>query len=72
MIGEINADPAFKKKMLEGGFAMLDIDAAGRSFRDPLVIAGPAVTGHQKARSTGQVSGESGIAGEEDDAGLYW
>ena len=29
MIGEINKDPAFQKKMLEGGFAMLDVDAAG-------------------------------------------
>lgn len=29
MIGEINADPEFQKKMLDGGFAMLDIDAAG-------------------------------------------
>jgi len=29
MVGEINKDPAFKKKMLEGGFALLDIDAAG-------------------------------------------
>lgn len=25
MIGEINADPAFQKKMLDGGFAMLDV-----------------------------------------------
>ncbi|MFK7963518.1 MAG: tripartite tricarboxylate transporter substrate binding protein [Burkholderiaceae bacterium] len=25
MIGDINADPAFQKKMLEGGFAMLDV-----------------------------------------------
>ena len=29
MIGEINADDAFKQKMLDSGFAMLDIDAAG-------------------------------------------
>jgi tripartite-type tricarboxylate transporter receptor subunit TctC len=29
MIGEINRDPAFVKKMLAGGFAMLDVDAAG-------------------------------------------
>ena len=29
MIGEINKDPAFQKKMLEGGFAMLDVDAEG-------------------------------------------
>ena len=29
MIGEINKDPAFQKKMLEGGFAMLDVDASG-------------------------------------------
>lgn len=29
MIGEINNDPAFVKKMLDGGFAMLDVDAAG-------------------------------------------
>jgi hypothetical protein len=29
MIGEINKDPAFIKKMLDGGFAMLDVDAAG-------------------------------------------
>ncbi len=29
MVGEINKDPEFKKKMLAGGFAMLDIDAAG-------------------------------------------
>ncbi len=28
MIGEINNDPAFIKKMLDGGFAMLDVDAA--------------------------------------------
>jgi tripartite-type tricarboxylate transporter receptor subunit TctC len=28
MIGEINADPAFRQKMLDGGFAMLDISAA--------------------------------------------
>ena len=27
MIGEINADPAFRQKMLDGGFAMLDVDA---------------------------------------------
>lgn len=27
MIGEINSDPAFQKKMLEGGFAMLDVGA---------------------------------------------
>ena len=29
MIGEINKDEAFRKKMLDGGFALLDIDAAG-------------------------------------------
>ena len=29
MIGEINNDPAFIKKMIDGGFAMLDVDAAG-------------------------------------------
>jgi len=29
MIGAINKDPAFQKKMLDGGFAMLDVDAAG-------------------------------------------
>ncbi len=29
MIGEINNDPAFRKQMLDGGFAMLDIDADG-------------------------------------------
>ena len=29
MIGKINKDPAFIKKMLDGGFAMLDVDAAG-------------------------------------------
>ena len=28
MIGEINADPAFRQKMLDGGFAMLDISPA--------------------------------------------
>lgn len=28
MISEINADPAFRQKMLDGGFAMLDIDKA--------------------------------------------
>ena len=27
MIGDINADPIFRKKMQDGGFAMLDIDA---------------------------------------------
>ena len=27
MISEINADPAFQQKMLDGGFAMLDVDA---------------------------------------------
>ncbi|WP_299867380.1 tripartite tricarboxylate transporter substrate binding protein [uncultured Hoeflea sp.] len=27
--GEINADEAFRKQMLDGGFALLDIDAAG-------------------------------------------
>lgn len=27
-IGEINADPAFRKKMINGGFALLDIDAS--------------------------------------------
>jgi tripartite-type tricarboxylate transporter receptor subunit TctC len=29
MIGEINADPAFRQKMLEGGFALLDVGADG-------------------------------------------
>lgn len=29
MIGEINKDPAFQKKMIDGGFALLDVDAAG-------------------------------------------
>lgn len=29
MISDINADPAFRQKMLDGGFAMLDIDKAG-------------------------------------------
>ena len=29
MIGEINSDPAFQKKMLDGGFAMLDVGADG-------------------------------------------
>lgn len=29
MIGEINKDPAFRQKMLDGGFALLDVDAAG-------------------------------------------
>lgn len=29
MIGEINADPAFRQQMLDGGFALLDIDADG-------------------------------------------
>ena len=29
MIGEINNDPAFRKQMLDGGFAMLDVDADG-------------------------------------------
>ena len=29
MIGQINADDAFRQKMLDSGFAMLDIDAAG-------------------------------------------
>ena len=28
MIGEINADPAFRQKMLDGGFALLDVSAA--------------------------------------------
>jgi len=28
-IAEINTDPAFQKKMLDGGFAMLDVDSAG-------------------------------------------
>lgn len=27
MIGEINADPAFRQKMLDGGFALLDVNA---------------------------------------------
>lgn len=29
MIGEINQDPEFRQKMLDGGFALLDINAAG-------------------------------------------
>ena len=29
MIGEINSDPEFVKKMLDSGFAMLDVDAQG-------------------------------------------
>ncbi len=29
MIGEINNDPAFRQQMLDGGFAMLDVDADG-------------------------------------------
>ncbi len=29
MIGEINNDPAFRQQMLDGGFAMLDVDAEG-------------------------------------------
>ena len=29
MIGDINADPAFRQKMLDGGFAMLDVNAEG-------------------------------------------
>ena len=29
MISEINQDPAFRQKMLDGGFAMLDVDLAG-------------------------------------------
>lgn len=29
MIGEINADPEFQQKMLDNGFALLDVDAAG-------------------------------------------
>lgn len=29
MIGKINANADFRKKMLDGGFAMLDVDAAG-------------------------------------------
>lgn len=29
MIGEINNDPAFRQQMLDGGFALLDVDAAG-------------------------------------------
>lgn len=29
MIGKINADPAFQKKMLDGGFALLDVNAEG-------------------------------------------
>lgn len=29
MIGEINNDPAFRQKMLDGGFALLDVDSAG-------------------------------------------
>jgi len=31
MIGEINTDEAFQQKMLDSGFAMLDVDAAGMS-----------------------------------------
>lgn len=27
MISEVNTDPAFRQKMLDGGFAMLDSDA---------------------------------------------
>ena len=30
MIGEINADDEFRQKMLDGGFAMLDVDARRR------------------------------------------
>lgn len=38
MIGEINTDPMFQKKMLEGGFAMLDIDHANmKAFMDARV-----------------------------------
>ncbi|PLS21518.1 tripartite tricarboxylate transporter substrate binding protein [Neptunicoccus cionae] len=29
MIGEVNADEAFRQKMLDAGFALLDVDAAG-------------------------------------------
>ncbi len=29
MIGQINSDERFRQKMLDGGFAMLDVDAAG-------------------------------------------
>lgn len=29
MIAEINNDPAFQQKMLDGGFALLDVDSAG-------------------------------------------
>ena len=29
MIGEINSDPVFRQQMLDGGFAMLDVDADG-------------------------------------------
>ncbi len=29
MIGQINADEGFRQQMLDGGFAMLDVDAAG-------------------------------------------
>ena len=29
MIGEINNDPDFRQQMLDGGFAMLDVDADG-------------------------------------------
>lgn len=29
MIGKVNQDPAFRQKMLDGGFAMLDVDADG-------------------------------------------
>ncbi|MEP3279074.1 MAG: tripartite tricarboxylate transporter substrate binding protein [Stappiaceae bacterium] len=31
MIGEINKDPEFQQKMLDGGFALLDVDADGMS-----------------------------------------
>ncbi|MGI9417315.1 MAG: tripartite tricarboxylate transporter substrate binding protein [Geminicoccaceae bacterium] len=35
MIGKINADPEFQKRMLNDGFAMLDVDAAGmKAFID--------------------------------------
>ena len=29
VFGEINADEAFRKQMLDGGFALLDVDSAG-------------------------------------------
>ena len=42
MIGEINKDPKFRKKMLDGGFAMLDVDAAGMaSFMEDRIAEYP-------------------------------